>query len=185
MEETGMRIAMVATSLALVGGMATACGGGGGGSASGSPDDASKDAFCKASEAVSIGTDKLSQDELDKRVKALKDTGTPKGISSDERHGFEVLVKALDNTDVDKLDRGTQFEDVVKDAGDRADATKFFLYYGKTCADVGNVPTDIPTDIPTLPSDFPTSFPTELPSGVPTDFPTDFPSDLPTDFPTS
>jgi hypothetical protein len=170
-----MRTALVATSLLLVGGMATACGGAGG-----APDNASTEKFCKAfTDAPTTG--KPSQQDLDKWVSTLKDTGTPKGISDDERNGFEVLVDALDDADVNDIKDNSDFEDVVKDKGDRADVTKFFAYYLKTCAG-GSLPTDIPTG---LPSDLPTSLPTDFPSGLPTEFPTSLLTQMPSDFPTS
>jgi hypothetical protein len=78
--------------------------------------------------------DKPSQDDVDEWVDELKDTGTPGDIADDERNGFEVLVDALDDADVDDLDDGSSLEDVVKDSEDRKDVEKFFAYYGKTCA---------------------------------------------------
>jgi hypothetical protein len=180
-KETGMRIALVASSLLLVGGMATACGGD---NASSAADNASTDDFCKIFEEAPTGN-KPSQDELDTWVGKLKDTGTPKGISGDERHGFEVLVKALDDANVNDIGADSQLEDVVKDAGDRKDVAKFSAYYVKTCAGA-NLPTDVPTSVPTgLPTEFPTSLPTDFPSSLLSDLPTDFPSSLLSDLPTS
>jgi hypothetical protein len=120
-----MRRLLAVAGLVLVAGSMTACGG--------APDDASKKDFCKAIAAAPTD-DKPSQDDVDKWVDELKDTGTPGGISGDERNGFEVLVDALDDADVDDLKNTTDFEDVVKDKGDRGDVTKFFAYYAKTCA---------------------------------------------------
>lgn len=120
-----MRRLLAAAGLVLAAGALTACGG--------APDDASKDDFCKAIEGAPTD-EKPSQDDVDKWVDELKDTGTPEGISDDERSGFEVLVDALDDADVDDLDDSFQFEDVVKDKDDRKDVEKFFVYYGKTCA---------------------------------------------------
>jgi len=174
-----MGIAKVLAGLVLVGGLATACGGGG----SDAPDDASKDDFCEAFEAAPTD-EKPSQDDVDEWVDAMKDAGTPDGISEDERHGFEVLVDAVDDADVDDLEDTSSFEDVVEDKDDRKDVEKFFAYYAKTCADLGDLPTDIPTDFPTdIPTDFPTDIPTDIPSDLPTEIPTSF-SDFPTDFPT-
>jgi hypothetical protein len=120
-----MRRLLAAVGLVLVAGTMTACGG--------PPDDASKKDFCKAIEAAPTD-DKPSQDDVDEWVDELKDTGTPGDIADDERNGFEVLVDALDDADVDDLDDGSSLEDVVKDSEDRKDVEKFFAYYGKTCA---------------------------------------------------
>jgi hypothetical protein len=120
-----MRRLLAAAGLVLVAGTMTSCGG--------APDDASKEDFCKSFESAPTEA-KPSQDDVDKWVDKLNDTGTPKGISDDERNGFEVFVDALDNADVDDLDEDSKFEDVVKDKGDRKDVEAFFAYYGKTCA---------------------------------------------------
>ena len=169
MKETGMRIALAAAGLVLVGGMTTACGGAGS-----APDDASDKDFCKALKGVPTGEDS-SQEDLDKWVSTLKDTGTPKGISDDERKGFEVLVDALDDVDVDDVKDNSDFEDLVKDSGDLKNATKFSAYYEKTCT--GDLPTDVPTE---LPSDLPTGLPSDFPSGLPTEFPTSLLTEFPT-----
>ena len=120
-----MRRLLAAAGLVLVAATMTACGG--------PPEDASKDDFCKAIEAAPTD-DKPSQDDVDNWVDELKDTGTPGGIDDDARNGFEVLVDALDEADVDDLDEEASFEDVVKDSDDRKDVEKFLAYYGKTCA---------------------------------------------------
>jgi hypothetical protein len=120
-----MRRLLAATGLVLVAGTLTACGG--------PPDDASKGDFCKAIQAAPTD-EKPSQDDVDEWHDKLDDTGTPKDIDDDERNGFEVLVDALDEADVDDIDDETGFEDVVKDSGDRKDVEKFFAYVAKTCA---------------------------------------------------
>lgn len=120
-----MRRLLSAAGLVLVAGTMTACGG--------PPDDASKSDFCKSIAAAPSG-EKPSQDDVDDWVDELKDTGTPKGISDDERSGYEVLVDALDEADVDDIGEDSGFEDVVKDSDDRKDVEKFFAYYAKTCA---------------------------------------------------
>jgi hypothetical protein len=172
MRETGMRIGLVAAGLVLVGGMATACGD----DADNAPDSASKEDFCKAMESAP-DEGKPSQDDVDKWAEELKEAGTPKDISDDQRHGYEVLIDALDDADVDDFDDNTSFEDVVEDKDDREDVTKFFGYWFKTCND--EIPTELPTDVPTeLPTDL-----TELPTDL-TELPTEFPTSLPTEFPT-
>jgi len=115
----------------------------------------------------------------------MKDAGTPDDIGDDERRGFEVLVDAIDDADVDDIEDTSSFEDVVEDEGDRADVTKFFAYYGKTCVDLGGLPTEFPTDLPSdLPTELPSDFPTELPSDFPTELPSGFPTEMPSGFPT-
>ena len=148
-----MRIAHTLAGLVLVGGMATACGGGGGSDA---PDDASKDDFCEAFEAAPTD-ESPSQDEVDEWVDEMRDAGTPDDISDDERNGFEALVDAIDDADVDDIADSSSFEDIVEDEDDRADVTQFLIYYGKTCVDLGGLPTEFPTDLLTeFPSDLPT-----------------------------
>jgi hypothetical protein len=149
-----MRIARTLAGLVLVGTMATACGGDG----SDAPDDASENDFCEAVEAAPTDA-KPSQDDVDEWVDKLKDAGTPDDIDDDGRHGFEVLVEALEDADVDDIEENASIEDVVEDEGDRADVTKFFTYFAETCA-------DLPTDTPT---------------GLPSEFPTDLSPDIPTD----
>jgi hypothetical protein len=176
-----MRIAHMAqmvAGLVLVGGMVTACGD----DASDAPDDASKDDFCKVLEEAPTD-EKPSQDDVDDWADKLRDTGTPEGIDDDARHGFEVLIEALDDVDVDDIDEDDGFDDVVKDSGDRKDVEKLFVYLASECSGLGDdVPTelptdDVPTELPTddLPSDLPSDIPS-LPSGLPSDFPTDIES---------
>jgi hypothetical protein len=119
-----MRRLLAAAGLVLVAGTLTACGG--------APDDASKADFCKAVEAAP-SDDKPSQDDVDEWVDELNDTGTPDDIDDDERNGFEVLVEALEDTDVDEIDDNSRFEDIVEDSDDRKDVEAFFEYYAKTC----------------------------------------------------
>lgn len=169
-----MRIAHMVAGLVLVGGMATACGD----DSSDAPEDASKDDFCNLLEEAPTA-DKPSQDDVDEWVDKLKDTGTPDDIDDDARHGFEVLVGAIDDADVDDIDDESTFEDLVKDSGDRKDVEKFFVYYAKKCAGADDLPSDLPTE---LPSDLPTELPSDL-----TELPSDFPTSLltiPSDFQT-
>jgi hypothetical protein len=120
-----MRRLLSAAGLVLVAGTLTACGG--------PPDDASKSDFCK-SIAAAPSEDKPSQDDVDEWVDELKDTGTPKDIDDDERNGYEVLVDALDDADVDDLGDDSGFEDLVDDGDDRKDVEKFLDYYAEACA---------------------------------------------------
>lgn len=156
-----MRIALVAASLALVGGMSVGCGS--------PPEDASEKDFCKAMDASPDG-DEPSQDDIDDWVDELEDTGTPDDISDSARDGFELMLDALEDVDVDELKEAENPEDIVEGKGDQEDVRAFYEYYVKTCIDErGELPADLPSD---LPSDFPSDMMSEMPS--------DFPSDLPT-----
>jgi hypothetical protein len=178
-----MRIARTLAGLVLVGGLATACGDDGGrGDATGAPDDASKDDFCQVIEELP-GDGDPSQDDVDEWADKLADTGTPEDIDDDARHGFEVLVAAIEDTDVDDIGEDSTFDDVVKDADDRVDVSKFVAYFTSECSGLDlptELPSDLPTELPTegLPSDFPSEM-TELPSEFPTDLLT-----IPSDFTT-
>lgn len=81
------RLALVGASLALLGGMTAACGG--------SPDDASKDDFCKAYEKI----DGESFDDVKDAAEELGDVGTPKEIEGDARDGFEKMLDIVDDAD--------------------------------------------------------------------------------------
>ena len=120
-----MRQLLAAAGLVLAAGTLTACGS--------PPDDASVGDFCQAVAAAPI-QDEPSQDDIDEWHDTLDDTGTPEDISDDERNGFEVLVEALDDADVDDIDDDPDFNDVVKDSDDRKDIEKFFAYVAETCA---------------------------------------------------
>jgi hypothetical protein len=82
----------VAAALVLAG-----CGG------SGIPDDASVKDFCGAGDA--FATAKKFSDGV-KAAKGMHDTGTPKHIPADARHGFELVVAmvgdAKDQADLEK-----------------------------------------------------------------------------------
>ncbi|KQY57514.1 hypothetical protein [Nocardioides sp. Root140] len=170
------RLAAVAASLTLLGGLTAACGG--------SPDDASKDDFCEAMEKVNSSTG----DDFDKAkdaVKDLADVGTPDGIPDDARDGFELLVDAYDDADSEKDLEGA-IDDLGKD--DEKKGRAFGEYYAEKC--VGDLPTGLPSDLPSdipsdLPSELPSGLPSELPSGLPSEIPSDLLSNLPSDFPSS
>jgi hypothetical protein len=94
-----------------------------------------------------------------------------------------VLVAAIEDTDVDDIGEDSTFDDVVKDADDRVDVSKFVAYFTSECSGIDlptELPSDLPTELPTegLPSDFPSEM-TELPSEFPTDLLT-----IPSDFTT-
>ena len=129
-----MKIALLAASLVLVGGTATACGG--------APTDASEKDFCasftKINEAIgATDGEKPTKDQIKDvkdAVKDLEDTGTPEGISDDAREGFEIFTEAVsdidDDADAEDLDDLEEFSD---DEQKKFDA--FGEYVGKTCSD--------------------------------------------------
>lgn len=167
MKETAVRIA---AGVMLLGGMSTACGD----EADDTPDDPSTAEFCGAMEA---GPDdgRPSQDELDDWVDELRNTGTPADLTEDERNGFESIVEAMDDADVDDFDEESQLEDLVRDEDDREDAEKFFTYYVRTCAAI-QTPSDWPSEVR---SDRPTVGPTEAPPGEGAEQPSILPSKRP------
>lgn len=118
----------------------TACGGS-------SPDDASKDDFCK-----DVGTafdqdfaSEPSEDEFNDfkdNVADLSDTGTPKGIPEDARNGFEVFVDAVDELDYDDVKDADADEDFGISKDDQSDFEEFFTYAATECAEELGVPED-------------------------------------------
>jgi len=124
--------------LVLTGGLA-ACGNSSSGSDAGSsaaPTDASKASFCAT--FTELGADVTPKEAADK----LGSVGTPSGIDSGARHGFEVLLDHLrrlpDNAkeaDLTAMARGLK-------ASDQADVVSFLKYYGDECQDL---PSDSPS----------------------------------------
>src|SRR5689334_5006938 len=98
-----MKHALIAASLVLVAGTAVGCGDGSGSDSGGAPTDASETEFCANFESIAKDITALGADAKPADiVKALKDagtkledTGTPKGISDDERKGFELEVQKI------------------------------------------------------------------------------------------
>ena len=124
--------------LVLAGGLA-ACGNGAsstGAGGSGSPTDASKDAFCKT--FTELGADVTPKEAADR----LSEVGTPSSIDSGARHGFEVLVDHLrDLPDNAKESDLTAMAKGLK-AGDQADVVSFLKYYAGECQ---GLPTGAPS----------------------------------------
>jgi hypothetical protein len=85
-----------AVACAIVGAVTAGCGGG-------IPKDASVKDFCTAGQTFAAAN------QFDAGVKAAKrlhDTGTPKGIPSDARNGFELVVRLItDSKDQTELER--------------------------------------------------------------------------------
>jgi hypothetical protein len=98
------------------------CGGGGG-----IPDDASVKDFCKAGDSFAKAT------KFHDGVKAadkLHDTGTPKGIPADARHGFELVVKLVTDSD-DQADLEKRYKKLT--GTQKKSVEKLDDYIAKTC----------------------------------------------------
>jgi len=98
------------------------------GGAAGAPTNASTDAFCTS--FTDLGSQVTPKEAADK----LRQVGTPSGIPSGARHGFELLVDHLetlpddaDQSDISKLVQGMK-------SGDQTDLTSFVTYFSTTCA---------------------------------------------------
>lgn len=135
-----MKLPLLAASLVLVAGTATACGG--------APTDASTKDFCAAITKIgeaSVGVD--SESPTEDQIKAVKEAfadfeevGTPEDISDDAREGFELIVESIadidDDATAEELDKAG--EDFSGDEEKKTDA--FSEYVGETCTDLGSVP---------------------------------------------
>jgi len=128
------RTLVAASTLVLAAGL-TACGSGSSQSnagGSGTPTDASKTTFCKT--FTDLGADTTPKEAADQ----LGQIGTPSGIGSGARHGFEVLIDHLralpDNA------KDSDLTGMAKDLkpGDQADVVSFLKYYADECQ---NLPT--------------------------------------------
>ncbi|MCD4523620.1 hypothetical protein [Nocardioides sp. cx-173] len=129
-----MRIALIAASLVLVGGTATACGG--------APTDASKEDFCasftKINESASFSPgEEPTKDDIKKVKDAVKDfeeTGTPEDIPDDAREGFEIFTEAISDIDDDAAAKDLdEIDDISGDDKKKFDA--FGEYVAKTCTE--------------------------------------------------
>jgi hypothetical protein len=143
-----MRIALVAASLVLVVGGAAGCGGGGSGGSSGSsaPTNASKTDFCNGFEAfakntASVGSGSSTKDDVKKaksETAKLQKIGTPKGIPSDARKGFEVFIDTVAKIPDDASSSQLQnFTDKLS-ATDTKEFAAFFTYVGTECPNIGS-----------------------------------------------
>lgn len=116
----------------LVAATTTGCGGGG----SSAPTNASEKEFCTAFVSVFAGTmsdpDSVTGQDIRDWGKELEKVGTPKGISSEERDGFEVFVDVM--KDIKSDAKLSDIED--PDVSDKEDkqATAFLEYASTTCA---------------------------------------------------
>lgn len=142
-----MKHALIAASLVLVAGTVAGCGGDSTSpqdkaAPSGPPTNASVSEFCGTFKTIGEDVAKLGKDAKDSEIVAalkkagtnLDDTGTPKGISSDARAGYELTVKLIADLD----DDATQAE--VTKLGQSLSTTQkkqqsaFNDYVSKTCA---------------------------------------------------
>lgn len=127
---------LAAGTLVLAGGV-TACGGGSGSSdagGSGAPTNASKTSFCKTFTA--LGADTTPKQAADK----LAEIGTPSGIDSGARHGFEVLIDHLRALPDDAKDSDLTGMAKGLKAGDQTDVVSFLTYYTDECQDLPTAP---------------------------------------------
>jgi hypothetical protein len=121
----------------VLAGALSACGSGSSGSSgsAGAPTAASKTAFCQTFTDLGAGT--TPQEAATK----LSEVGTPSGIDSGARHGFEVLVDHLRALPAKAKD--SDLTAMAKDlkAGDQADVVSFLTYYADECQNLsGAVP---------------------------------------------
>jgi hypothetical protein len=124
----------LAGALVLAGGI-TACGGGSSDAGgSGAPTNASKTSFCKT--FTTLGADTTPKEAADK----LAEIGTPRGIDSGARHGFEVLIDHLRALPDDAKDSDLTGMAKGLKAGDQTDVVAFLTYYTDECQDLPTAP---------------------------------------------
>jgi hypothetical protein len=125
-----VRRTLAAAALVALVGVASGCGGAassGSASAADAPNNASKTDFCTAIKGAN------SSNSPRKLAEQLTKVGTPSGIDSSARHGFEVLVKAFE-----KLPDNPQTSDIQKliqavSPSDQTDIEAFFAYAQTEC----------------------------------------------------
>ena len=127
-----MKIGLVAASLVLVAGTATAC-----------SNSASKEDFCNGYEdfiKALIEVDPESDDYVEKLKDAAKDfedIGVPDDISDDAKEGRDIVMDRIQDLDDDATpeDIANLDADLSEDEQKKADA--FEEYLSKTCPDAG------------------------------------------------
>ena len=124
---------LAAGTLVLAGGI-TACGGSSDAGGSGAPTNASKASFCKT--FTTLGADTTPKEAADK----LGAVGTPSGIDSGARHGFEVLIDHLRALPDDAKDSDLTGMAKGLKAGDKTDVVAFLTYYTDECQDLPTAP---------------------------------------------
>ncbi|MCL2614196.1 MAG: hypothetical protein FWD95_13325 [Nocardioidaceae bacterium] len=136
------RTALAVGAAALMTFSLTACGS----SASGAPTNASKADFCSAykSEGAAFnGLDKGDYAGLATAMHSfadkLKSVGTPAGMPSDARAGFEAMVGAASNADAGKIKDGVaQVQAAMKGSSSPSDSDVETKLFGMSSSDVKN-----------------------------------------------
>ena len=125
-----MKIGLMAASLVLVAGGATAC-----------SNSASKDEFCNGYEDFIKALFKAEGDNYGEQLKdaasEFEDVGTPDDIPDDAKEGLEIVMEKIQEIDDDATAEDVQNldEDLSEDDQKKADA--FEEYLQKTCPDAG------------------------------------------------
>lgn len=143
-----MKIPMLAASLVLVAGTASACGG--------APTDASTDDFCGAitkigETSASVASDSPTEEqikEIKDAFKNLEEVGTPEDIPDDAREGFELIVESV--ADVDDDATAEELEKAGDDFSgeDEKKSDAFGEYVGETCTDLGQLEEPAAPELP-------------------------------------
>lgn len=118
-----MRRLLAGAGLMLAAAFLTACGG--------PPEDASEEDFCDSFKELFAFDEKPSQDDWDEAVEKIKDTGTPEDIPDEAREGYEDIVEAMEDIDVDDEDANKEAQEQFEDSDQ---AKEFGEYYTETCA---------------------------------------------------
>ena len=135
-----MRRVIAGASLVLAAAFLTSCSDDG----SDAPDDASAEDFCEDLIAVSTAAGSGDQGEFEDAIDELKDTGTPDDIDGDAREGFEILIDAAGDADIEDQESLDEIEsDLSDDERDKVD--EFGEKAGELCAEA-LVPDDLPTE---------------------------------------
>ena len=125
-----MKIGMVAASLVLVAGGATAC-----------SSSASKEDFCNGYEdfiqALIEAEGENYGEKLKDAASDFEDVGTPDDIPDDAKEGLEIVMDRIQEIDDDATPEDVQNldQDLSEDEQKKADA--FEEYLQKTCPDAG------------------------------------------------
>lgn len=123
-----MKHVSLAAGLILMGGALAGCG------SDGAPTDASEGDFCDSYiAALKMGGEEATGSDVKEWAEGMEETGTPKGISEEEREGFELLVKWA--KDVDEDAKATDVEDPDMSESDEKKVDAFGEYVGTTCED--------------------------------------------------
>ena len=126
-----MKIGLVAASLMLIAGGATAC-----------SNSASKEDFCNGYDdfiqaLADADAEKNYGEQLKDAASDFEDVGTPEDIPDDAKEGLEIVMDAIQDLDDDATpdDISNMNEDLSEDDNKKAEA--FQEYLAKTCPDAG------------------------------------------------